>query len=87
MSHHEAPGEVRLGGGRTGEVTLHRSRFTDPEGNLVEVRYVADEFGFRAESPYVPTPHPLPAHALQQIAYAEELRRLRAQNGEEPVIF
>ncbi|XP_063869925.1 LOW QUALITY PROTEIN: cuticle protein AM1199-like [Scylla paramamosain] len=56
--------------------------FTDPDGNLVEVRYVADEFGFRAESPYVPTPHPLPAHALQQIAYAEELRKLREQNGE-----
>lgn len=67
-------------------MTLPRFRFSDPDGNLVEVRYVADEFGFRAESPYVPTPHPLPAHALQQIAFAEEQRRLRAQNGEPQVL-
>lgn len=63
---------------------MTRSRFSDPDGNVVEVRYVADEFGFRAESPYVPTPHPLPAHALQQIAFAEEQLRLRAQAGQEP---
>lgn len=61
-----------------------RSRFSDPDGNLVEVRYVADEFGFRAESPFVPTPHPLPAHALQQIAFAEEQRRLRGELGQDP---
>ncbi|KAK4311244.1 hypothetical protein Pmani_017237 [Petrolisthes manimaculis] len=53
--------------------------YFSPEGELVQVNYVADELGFRAESPFVPTPHPLPAHALQQIAFAEEQLRLRAQ--------
>ncbi|XP_053631853.1 cuticle protein AM1199-like [Cherax quadricarinatus] len=49
--------------------------FTLPDGTFAEVRYVADELGYRAESPLIPTPHPLPAHALEQIRIAEEQRR------------
>lgn len=49
--------------------------FTSPEGQLIEIRYVADENGFRAESPFLPTPHPLPPHAIEQIRIAEEQRR------------
>ncbi|XP_066941930.1 cuticle protein AM1199-like [Macrobrachium rosenbergii] len=49
-------------------------RFPLPDGSFAEVRYVADENGFRAESPFIPTPHPLPAHAIEQIRIAEEQR-------------
>ncbi|XP_045621210.1 cuticle protein AM1199 [Procambarus clarkii] len=45
--------------------------FTLPDGTFVEVRYVADELGYRAESPVIP---PLPAHAIEQIRFAEEQR-------------
>ncbi|XP_071552006.1 cuticle protein AM1199-like [Panulirus ornatus] len=45
------------------------------DGTVAQVSYIADEFGFRAESPLIPTPHPLPAHAIEQIRIAEEQRR------------
>ncbi|XP_068226260.1 cuticle protein AM1159-like [Palaemon carinicauda] len=48
--------------------------FLFPEGLTGEIRYVADENGFRAESPLLPTPHPLPAHAIEQIRIAEQQR-------------
>lgn len=38
------------------------------------MNYIADEFGFRVESPNLPTPPPPPAHALEQIAHAERER-------------
>ncbi|KAK8377586.1 hypothetical protein O3P69_013910 [Scylla paramamosain] len=49
-------------------------RFTLPDGTVAEVRFFADENGYRAESPLNPTPHPLPAHAIEQIRIAEEQR-------------
>ncbi|KAB7498016.1 hypothetical protein Anas_09110 [Armadillidium nasatum] len=44
------------------------------DGTFGEVRYVADENGYRPESSLIPTPHPLPAHAIEQIRIAEEQR-------------
>ncbi|XP_069996614.1 cuticle protein AM1199-like [Penaeus vannamei] len=69
--------ESRVGNpGSKGQTNVQGSyRFTLPDGTIAEVRYVADEFGFRAESPLIPTPHPLPAHAVEQIRVAEEQRR------------
>ncbi|XP_045621227.1 cuticle protein AM1159-like [Procambarus clarkii] len=49
-------------------------RFKLPDGTNAEVRYIADELGYRPESPLIPTPHPLPAHAVEQIRVAEEQR-------------
>ncbi|XP_042229147.1 cuticle protein AM1159-like [Homarus americanus] len=49
-------------------------RFPLPDGTLAEIRYVADELGFRPESPLLPQPHPLPPHAIEQIRIAEEQR-------------
>ncbi|XP_045101412.1 cuticle protein AM1159-like [Portunus trituberculatus] len=49
-------------------------RFPLPDGSIAEVRFFADEGGYRAESPLIPTPHPLPAHAQEQIRIAEEQR-------------
>ncbi|KAG7158117.1 Cuticle protein, partial [Homarus americanus] len=46
-------------------------RFILPDGTRADVRFVADEQGYRAESPLIPTPHPLPAHAIEQIAFAQ----------------
>nr|XP_045621361.1 cuticle protein AMP4-like isoform X1 [Procambarus clarkii] len=45
------------------------------DGTVAEVRYIADENGYQPQSDLIPTPHPLPAHALEQIRVAEEQRR------------
>ncbi|XP_071551998.1 cuticle protein AM1199-like [Panulirus ornatus] len=49
--------------------------FPFPEGGAGEVTYVADEGGYRAQSPLIPTPHPLPAHAIEQVRFAQQQRR------------
>ncbi|KAK3857452.1 hypothetical protein Pcinc_036285 [Petrolisthes cinctipes] len=49
-------------------------RFPLDDGTIMEVRFTADENGYRAESPLIPTPHPLPAHAIEQIRFAEAER-------------
>ncbi|XP_071552002.1 cuticle protein AM1199-like [Panulirus ornatus] len=61
--------------GSAGQSNIQGSyRFTLPDGTLAEVRFIADENGFRAESPLIPTPHPLPAHAIEQVRFAESER-------------
>lgn len=55
---------------KTFNLTSHR--FTLPDGTIAEVRFLADENGYQPESPLIPTPHPLPAHALEQIRIGQE---------------
>ncbi|CAL4140673.1 unnamed protein product [Meganyctiphanes norvegica] len=53
-------------------------RFTLPSGEQVEVKYVANENGALYSSPILPQQvqaiHAIPAHALEQIRFAEEQR-------------
>ncbi|XP_037784667.1 cuticle protein AM1199-like [Penaeus monodon] len=44
--------------------------FTFPDGSPADVSFVADDAGYRVESDLLPTPHPLPAHAIAQIEKA-----------------
>ncbi|KAG0723575.1 Cuticle protein AM1199 [Chionoecetes opilio] len=44
--------------------------FTFPDGTPADFQFVADENGYRPVSNLIPTPHPLPAHAIQQIEFA-----------------
>ncbi|XP_063869619.1 cuticle protein AM1159-like [Scylla paramamosain] len=57
-------------------------RYLKEDGTVAEVRYVADEGGFRPESALLPIappfPHPIPLFVQEQIAFAEEQRRLKA---------
>ncbi|XP_063590458.1 cuticle protein AMP1B-like [Penaeus indicus] len=44
--------------------------FTFPDGSPADVTFVADDAGYRVESDLLPTPPPLPAHAIAQIEKA-----------------
>ncbi|XP_068223239.1 uncharacterized protein [Palaemon carinicauda] len=46
------------------------------DGGFAEIRFIANENGFQPSGDILPTPHPLPAHAIEQIRFAEEQRAL-----------
>merc|ERR1712106_1192418 len=50
-------------------------KMLNAEGELVDVKFVANEFGFQPESSLLPVapafPHPIPQFVLDQIAFAE----------------
>ncbi|XP_076042176.1 cuticle protein AMP2-like [Oratosquilla oratoria] len=54
-------------------------RFPLDNGEIAEVKWVANEFGFQPESSLLPVapafPHPIPEFVLEQIRFAEEQRR------------
>jgi len=49
--------------------------YISPEGENVVVSYTADENGFVATGPWIPVAPPMPQHALDQIAFAEQQAR------------
>nr|XP_053653151.1 pupal cuticle protein 36-like [Cherax quadricarinatus] len=59
--------------GPTGAVAAQGGwSFTFPDGTPAVFKFVADEGGYRVESDLLPTPHPLPAHAIAQIEKARQ---------------
>ena len=44
------------------------------DGSFATVNFVADENGFRAESPILPVPHPNPPHVEELLRIAEQQR-------------
>ncbi|XP_037780606.1 cuticle protein AM1199-like [Penaeus monodon] len=54
------------GGAQQGTVS-----FTFPDGQVFDLQFVADLNGYQPQSPFLPVapafPHPIPAHALEQI--------------------
>ncbi|XP_063608426.1 cuticle protein AM1199-like [Penaeus indicus] len=60
---HESGGP---GGAQQGTVS-----FTFPDGQVFDLQFVADVNGYQPQSPFLPVapafPHPIPAHALEQI--------------------
>jgi len=58
--------------------------FTFPDGSPADVTFVADDGGFRVESDLLPTPPPLPPHAIAQIEKARQEDAAAAASGGRP---
>ncbi|XP_076055225.1 cuticle protein AMP2-like [Oratosquilla oratoria] len=48
--------------------------YPDEFGNVIEVRYVANEFGFQPQGVHLPVAPPAPAHVAELLRIAEEQR-------------
>ncbi|CAL4180727.1 unnamed protein product [Meganyctiphanes norvegica] len=61
--------------GSAGQTNMEGSySFPLPDGSFAEVRYVADENGFRVESPLLPQAPPAPPHVAELLRIAEQQR-------------
>lgn len=60
-------------------------RYTAPDGSLIVVKFVANEFGYQPESDSLPIapefPHPIPDFVLRQIAKAEQEDRDKSREA------
>ncbi|XP_034482636.1 pupal cuticle protein Edg-78E-like [Drosophila innubila] len=45
--------------------------YTDPEGQLVNLEYTADENGYQPRGDHLPTPPPIPDYILRALEYIE----------------
>lgn len=61
-------------------LTIPFNRYTLDDGNVVEVTFVADENGYRAESPVIPV---APPHVAELLRIAEEQRASGIQFDEQ----
>jgi len=68
--------ETRSGSEGPAGTSVMTGSFTIPLGNgeVATFTWVADELGYRVESPFLPTAPPAPAHAVEQLRIAEEQR-------------
>ncbi|KRT86314.1 Insect cuticle protein, partial [Oryctes borbonicus] len=62
------------------QVAQGQYHYTDPDGQLIQLSYIADENGFQPQGDHIPTPPPIPA-AIQRAL--EVLATLPASNDEQ----
>ncbi|XP_042894017.1 cuticle protein AM1199-like [Penaeus japonicus] len=78
VTRHESGGP---GGAQQGTVS-----FTFPDGQVFNLQFVADANGYQPQSPFLPVapafPHPIPAHALEQIERGRLEHEARARENQ-----
>lgn len=67
----EEKGFLKNAGNEKEEAQVAQGRFsyTSPEGEVIEINYIADELGFQPEGSHIPTPPPIPEAIQRALAY------------------
>ncbi|XP_018571571.1 endocuticle structural glycoprotein SgAbd-2-like [Anoplophora glabripennis] len=55
------------------QVAQGRFSYTSPEGQAIELSYIADENGFQPQGAHLPTPPPIPAAILRALEFLATL--------------
>ena len=55
----------------SGTVSSGRFSFTNPDGTVITVSWIADERGFQATGDHLPTPPPMPEHVVKMLSDME----------------
>ncbi|CAG9858869.1 unnamed protein product [Phyllotreta striolata] len=63
------------------QVVQGSSKYIDPNGNLVELSYIADENGFQPVGAHLPTPPPIPEAIQRALEFIASLQRAEAERN------
>lgn len=55
------------------QVAQGQFQYTNPEGELIQVSYIADENGFQPQGSHIPTPPPIPPAIQKALDYLATL--------------
>ncbi|EFX66318.1 hypothetical protein DAPPUDRAFT_219079 [Daphnia pulex] len=58
----------------SGAISSGSYSYTNPDGSVITVTWVADENGFKASGDHLPTPPPMPEHVIKMLADIEAAR-------------
>ena len=58
----------------SGAISNGSYSYTNPDGSVITVNWVADENGFKASGDHLPTPPPMPEHVIKMLADIEAAR-------------
>lgn len=82
ISHNEA-GQLKNAGSENEAEEVHGSySYTAPDGQVITVSYIANEFGFQPTGDHLPTPPPVPEAILKSLQLIAASESSQSSNGQ-----
>ncbi|KAJ8704787.1 hypothetical protein PYW08_012107 [Mythimna loreyi] len=72
ISASESGSLKNAGSENAAEVAQGAASWTSPEGELVQIQYIADENGYQPQGSHIPTPPPIPEAILRALQWIKD---------------